>query len=346
MLSMTKCKSDYAFALTNAGSEKTLKQEVEAMNSGWRPSYQRRGFVTFKAESAGQAFSLNSLDVPVACARRICLSLGKVTTAEAAAELIAEAAGPLSQSDPPILHHVRLAGRRMEVVNDPGDAAPGAPALGQCVGTIVELSPEEFWAGLHRHDALTSPDPGGCGGLVLPEDAPSRAWLKLEEAVRFFGLRFAPQDIAVELGCAPGGVIHALLQRQVSVIGVDPAKLAPVVIAHAVPAIPGEPSAKAWVFHCRKPAAIVSKRDLATKVTWFMSDMNQSPTVALKECARFIKMCPSIRSALITLKLTDLSQVLEKDLWMQSLREMGFRTMRLQQLCVHNRELALLARDR
>ena len=225
---------------------------------------------------------------------------------------------------------------------DSGPAAP--PAAGGLVATVVELGPEEFWAGLHRHGPLISPDPGGSGGIILPDGVPSRAWLKLEEAVRFFGLRFTPRDVVVELGCAPGGVVYALLQRGVSVIGVDPARLAAVVMTAAVPSVPDTSSAT-WVFHCKKPAALVSKRDLAGRATWFMSDMNQSPEVAIKECGRFRRMCPSIRSALITLKLTDLSQIASKPQWLASMREMGFRTIRLQQLSVHNRELALLAVD-
>jgi len=316
------------------------------MNAGWRPSYQRRGFVTFKSESAAKPFSLSTLEDAPALARRLCLSLGKVTAREEAVRIIAEAVTAHGPGNAPVIHHVRLTGGRLERVTGSGDPPPEAPAIGQWVGTVVELGPDEFWAGIHRHAALVSPDPGGSGFLMLPDDAPSRAWLKLEEAARFFGLRFSPRDIAVELGCAPGGVIHALLQRNVSVIGVDPAKLAPVVMARAVPGVPGPPHGTPWVFHCRKPAALVAKRDLGTRVTWFLSDMNQSPAVALKECARFVRMCPSIRSALITLKLTDLSQIVEKPAWFRSLHEMGFKTVRLQQLSVHNRELALLALDR
>jgi 23S rRNA (cytidine2498-2'-O)-methyltransferase len=343
---MKKLESEYAFALTNAGSEKALKLEVESMGTGWRPGYQRRGFVTFKAASPAKLFSLQPAEAPPASARRFCLSLGKVTARKDAVTMLEETAAAHCSGSPVVMHHVRLTDGRLERVTPAGTSTPDAPAIGQWVGTILELSANEFWAGIHRHAALTSPDPGGSGFLVLPDDAPSRAWLKLEEAVRFFGIRFSPRDIAVELGCAPGGVIHALLQRHVCVIGVDPAKLAPVVMAHAVPAVADAPPDKPWVFHCRKPAALVAKRDLAARVTWFLSDMNQSPAVALKECARFVRMCPSIRSALITLKLTDLTQVVDKPLWFQSLTDMRFRTFRLQQLSVHNRELALLALDR
>jgi 23S rRNA C2498 (ribose-2'-O)-methylase RlmM len=164
--------------------------------------------------------------------------------------------------------------------------------------------------------------------------------------VRFFGLILKKTDIVVELGCAPGGVLLALLQRGICSIGVDPAKLAPVVLTSVVADLPTSYGKAPWVYHCRKPAALVAKRDLAVPVTWFMSDMNQSPTVALKECGRFIRMCPTIRNVLITLKLTDLTQISEKGEWFQALRDMGFRNMRVQQLSVHHHELALLATGR
>src|SRR5689334_2780709 len=82
--------SEFIFALTNPGSEKALKLEVETMNLGWRLSYQRRGFVTFKADTP---FSLGSLDAEIACARRLCLSLGKSTTRDEALRHIQENSG-------------------------------------------------------------------------------------------------------------------------------------------------------------------------------------------------------------------------------------------------------------
>ncbi len=176
----------------------------------------------------------------------------------------------------------------------------------------------------------------------MPVESPSRAWLKLEEAVRFFDLKFTSRDIVVELGCAPGGVVLALLNRGVSVIGVDPAKLADGVMTSAIAEREAVSKDWPWLFHCRKPAALVSKRDLGQGVTWFMSDMNQSPEVVLKECARFCKMAPSIRGVLITLKLTDLSQVAEKEPWLAALMTLGFTTVRIQQLSVHHREFVLL----
>ncbi len=326
-------RSDFLFALNNPVSGRALKQEVSIFHTTWKPSYQQRGFATFK--TAGRPFTLRSLADAPSLARRLCLSIGRCDTLEAARELCSTAAGAEA-----LIHCVRLE----RGVIAPTERDPSQPKKGQLVATIVELGPSEFWCGLHQHSAYTSPDLGGDGGLTMPADSPSRAWLKLEEAARFFGLSFSTADIVAELGCAPGGVVLALLRRGVSVIGIDPARLAPVISTWETktlaPPLPSGP----WFYHCRKPAALAGKKDLAVPVTWFMSDMNQSPDVALKECARFRKMCPSLHSALITLKLTDLDQIRERETWIETGREMGFKSIKIQQLSVHHRELVMLAR--
>ncbi len=327
--------SEFVFALTNPGAEKALKLEVGLESLDWRLSYQRRGFVTFKA---GAPLALDALAVPLACARRLCLSLGKAATREAALELIGQA---LAGRGAVAIQHARYQDRQMQGV--PAAQPSGRPQPGQVIGTVVELGPTEFWAGVHRHGPWLSPDPAGDGALVMPANSPSRAWLKLEAATRFFDLQWSPADLVVELGCAPGGVVLALLDRGVPVIGVDPASMAPVIQAAAIARRDDGAPGQSWFFHCRKPAALASKRDLGQRVTWFMSDMNQAPAVVLAECARFCRMAPTIRGALITLKLTDLLQVADKPQWFAALAAMGFTTCRLQQLSVHHKEFALLA---
>ena len=318
--------ADFLFALCNPGSETALKSEVVAMGLPWKSSYQRRGFVSFKLEEGIQA---DSLTQEIACARRICRSVGKFESREAAEEALGEAK---------LIHQARYHLKKMEGM--PGDASD--PQVGDLIGTVVELGETEFWAGLHEHAEGLSPDPAGDGGIELPEDAPSRAWLKLEEAARFWGLEFGPGEIAVELGCSPGGVVHALLNYGVSVIGVDPAGMADVVTEKAVDRREWLGREEPAFYHCRKPAALVSKRDLGEGVTWFLSDMNQNPEVTLKECARIVGMAPSIRGVLITLKLSEMEAVERKADWIRSLRDLGFTTVRLQQLSVNHRELALL----
>lgn len=329
---MTKhFEAGFLFAVTNPGSERALKKEVEMAGLDWRPGYQRRGFVTFKA-GEGKLFDEEDLNVPLACARRICLSLGKFARVEEAEEAVREKLGGAAK-----IHHGRFAERKMM-----GTGGEPVRRADEWVGTVIGLGIEEFWAGLHVHQPFLSPHPAGDPGLVMDGRSPSRAWLKLEEAVRFFGLEFGRKDIVVEVGASPGGVVLALLDRGASVIGVDPAKMAEVVMERAVAERGDAPADRPWFYHCRKPAALVGKKDLGLGVTWFMSDMNQSPEVVLTECARTMRMAPTIHGALMTLKLTDVMEVERKDAWFAAMSGMGFRTIRLQQFSAHHREFALL----
>lgn len=331
--------SEFIFALCNSGAEKALKLEVESMKLPWRFSYQKKGFIAFKADPQNGPFTLKSLNEPVAFARRLCLSLGKAASAEAATDLIYKICD--SQT---LIHRARYFDHKMEGIREDPLSLPKRPQYGQCIGTIAEIAPGEFFAGLHIHENFLSPDPAGDSATEMPQSSPSRAWLKIEEAIRFFDLTFTKKDIVVEVGCAPGGVVLALLDRGVSVIGVDPANMAEIVRKYEIPernaaVKPGTP----WFYHCRKPAALAGKKDLGNGVTWFMSDMNQSPEVVIRECLRFTKMAPQIRGVLMTLKLTELSQVVDKNNWFTMLANGGFKTMKLQSLSVNHRELALLA---
>lgn len=335
---MKEPSSEFLFALCNSGAERALKLEVESMGLPWRFSYQKKGFVAFKADPLTGTFSYKSLKEPIAFARRLCLSLGKAVSGETAKTLIMKAVG-----SGVLVHHARYFDHKMEGIAPIPAIRAERPKIGQCIGTIVELCPGEFFSGVHLHGRFLSPDPAGCSGIVQPERSPSRAWLKLEEAIRFFDLSFTKKDVVVEVGCAPGGVVLALLDRGISVIGVDPAKMAEVVRPFEIPDRRAAPPGKPWFYHCRKPAALAGKKDLGRGVTWFMSDMNQSPEVVIKECVRFAGMAPEIRGALMTMKLTELSQVVDKEKWFSAVVAAGFRDVRLQSLCVNHKELVLFA---
>lgn len=306
------------------------------MKLPWRFSYQAKGFVAFKAEPVSGNFTMQSLDKRVAFARRICLSLGKTSDEASALQLIAGSLG----SDA-VIHRARYSDHKMEGIN-PVESV--RLKTGQHVGTIVELATGEFFAGIHVHNKFTSAYPAGDSGVVMPERSPSRAWLKLEEAIRFFDISLTKKDVVVELGCAPGGVVLALLERGISVIGVDPAKMADVITPYTLTDGSARVNvSKPWFLHIRKPAALLGKKDLGGDVSWFMSDMNQSPEVVIKECLRCCVMAPGICGVLITLKLTDLSHVVDKEKWVAPLVAHGFKTVQVQSLSVNHRELALFA---
>ncbi|GEN10955.1 23S rRNA (cytidine2498-2'-O)-methyltransferase [Myxococcus fulvus] len=74
--------------------------------------------------------------------------------------------------------------------------------------------------------------PGGRRRMRREVESPSRAAMKLEEALD--GLAFEPGrgDVCVDLGAAPGGWTQRLVARGARVVAVDPAKLMPELASH------------------------------------------------------------------------------------------------------------------
>lgn len=79
---------------------------------------------------------------------------------------------------------------------------------------------------VHAREAL-SLAPGGRRRMRRAGESPSRAAMKLDEALD--GMPFEPGrgDVCVDLGAAPGGWTQRLVSRGAKVIAVDPARLMP-----------------------------------------------------------------------------------------------------------------------
>ncbi len=89
----------------------------------------------------------------------------------------------------------------------------------------VVAGDEPTLVGVHQHRRDHWTVPGGRPSLPVAEDAPSRAYRKLEEALVWADITPEPGSIAVELGAAPGGAALALAKRGVSVNAIDPAAM-------------------------------------------------------------------------------------------------------------------------
>lgn len=68
---------------------------------------------------------------------------------------------------------------------------------------------------------------GGARHYQMNESVVSRAEFKLEEAIELFDVPMKKNDIAVDLGAAPGGWTSVLRRKGMKVIAVDPAELDP-----------------------------------------------------------------------------------------------------------------------
>jgi 23S rRNA (cytidine2498-2'-O)-methyltransferase len=211
---------------------------------------------------------------------------------------------------------------------------PGGPAeLGEFVADVILGAPDEpAWLGAHRHDRFRSPHPGGAVPAVVPDDAPSRAYAKIEEAIAWAGLAVARGQVALEIGAAPGGAALALARRGLEVWAVDPGKLAPNVVALPT------------VHHIAKKVGALRWEELPARVDWLLVDVNLAPQVALHEVGRLMpRLAATLCGAVFTLKLNDWTFVSELPVLAERIRQLGFSNVRMRHLPSNRREICVVA---
>ncbi|MFO0599537.1 MAG: SAM-dependent methyltransferase [Myxococcaceae bacterium] len=102
---------------------------------------------------------------------------------------------------------------------------------GAWLGQVVLIGPGVGVVGRIPAREAMSLSPGGRARMKRTQEAPSRAAMKLDEALEWYGLTPGKGDLCVDLGSAPGGWTRRLAERGARVWSVDPAKLAPDVLA-------------------------------------------------------------------------------------------------------------------
>lgn len=196
---------------------------------------------------------------------------------------------------------------------------------------VVLVEPGEWWVGCHRTERRSDCWPAGVPPLELPEHAVSRAYLKMQEALEWSALPMTTSDVCLELGCAPGGASQALLDCGLSVIGVDPAEVKPVVLSHP------------QFNHVRRRSSEVPRK-LLKGVQWLAADMNVAPSYTLDAVEAMVTHREaSIRGMILTLKLTDWSLADELPEHLQRIRNWGYRDIRVRQLAFNRQEICVVA---
>ena len=314
--------ADFVFATCLPGLEPALKRDVARARPELRFAYSRPGLVTFKSPRA------------------------------------------VAPEDPPGSPFARVWGRSIGAAADPGEAAgkiaglgaarvhafardpdatpdlaawqalgPGGPAVdGELVIDAAIAAGEPAWLGVHRHDPSRPAHAGGAIPVAVPDDAPSRAYAKIEEAIAWARLPVTAGQVALEIGAAPGGAVMALARRGLEVWGVDTGDLAP-----QVRALPG-------VHHLAKKVGAVRWEELPPRVDWLLVDVNLAPQVALHEVSRLMPRLRELRGAVITLKLNDWAFVDELPALTERIRTMGLTRIVLRHLPSNRREICAVAR--
>ena len=332
----------FVFVTCQAGAEAQLKRELSRLRPHWKPAFMRPGFVTFKLADGQAALDL-ALDAVFA--RAYGASLGKASSIAAVHELMAHLEGP----------------KRLHVWSRapflPGDEPPawtdGAPVLeaalresgdflrereamaGDTVVDLVIVEPHEFWVGSHVHSSLHASWPGGRPDIVLPAAAPSRAYVKMVEALLWSGAALIAGETVLELGSAPGGASYALLERGVNVLGVDTADMAESVLDFPGPA---------RFRHVRKRVAQLRASEIPPGPLWLALDVNLHPNDVFPALERVMGFARGrVRGGLLTFKLTDDKVAAHIPALLERVRALGFATVRARQLTYGRREIFVYA---
>lgn len=321
-----------------------LKAELGARAPGWKFAFARPGLTTYKVDGA-------VTQPPTSFARAWGQSLGRAADAAEVLALVGDPAGarlhvfereidvPVDEQD------ATVRGTRAAAVEAALRARGGfaddvrARAGDRVIDVIVPhgREPDEPWlVGTHVHGGDHGPWPGGVPHVAPPPEAPSRAWCKIEEALRWADLEPAPGEIAVELGSAPGGASYALLARGLTVHGIDPGAMDPRVLGFA------GPHGNRFVHH-HVPAAEVRRAELPRRYQWLLNDVNLAPMVALKYVERYVALAHGgLRGAVLTLKLNDDGVFEALPRLLDRIGKLGARRVRVTQLPSHRSEVAAI----
>jgi 23S rRNA (cytidine2498-2'-O)-methyltransferase len=195
----------------------------------------------------------------------------------------------------------------------------------------ILIDEHQWWLGMHRARSLVSRYPGGFLAIEPPIPMVSRAYLKMEEALRWSELPIRAGDRCAEIGAAPGGSSQALLDRGLLVTGIDPAEMDPAILA------------RPHFTHVRKRGHEVRRREFS-KTRWLMADMNVAPRYTLDVVEGIVThRGVNIRGMILTLKLLQWRLAEEIPRYLERIRSWGYDEVRARQLQYNRQEICVAA---
>ena len=333
----------FLFCVCQYGAEGAVAEELARTRPGLRRAYARPGLITFKADAEVDA----EVSVDAVFVRAFGASIGPAPDVAALLDAV-DRFCPEGQAvrlhvwerdvsrpgEEPGGHQYGPRAAEAQAQIEAAWRDPGRPLLagaraeaGDWVLDVIVAEDEPWWLGFHRHGPGHAPTPGGRIRVDMPPEAPSRAYRKLEEALIWSGAPLRAGDTAVEIGSSPGGASYALLRRGVEVYGIDPAKMAPVVLEFNK----DQPGNR--FIHLDRPMSMVQRGDLPQQLHWVLLDVNLAPQIALITARRLAAHPrPALMGVLLTLKLDDWKAIRHIPRFIKSVESMGMVEVKATQL--------------
>lgn len=139
----------------------------------------------------------------------------------------------------------------------------------------VLLTNDGIWFSHEKIETMLNPRPGGFTRQRFDSLAPSRSYLKMEEALDRMPEQPQPGQRVIDLGAAPGGWTYAFLKRGCDVIAVD----------HGPMKLPDHQPGWGTVEHLRENGITYEP---SSPVDWLVADMLIAPGVALGLLRRWL----------------------------------------------------------
>lgn len=205
--------------------------------------------------------------------------------------------------------------------------------VGMPVIDIVVLEENEVFLGWHFHHDGHTNFMGGDPELVLPESAPSRAYLKIAEACLRVKPMFKKNQTVLDVGCSPGGASFFFLENALNVIGVDSAEMDERILKNY----------KNKFYHLQKPIGHVVADDLVLPIDWLAVDMNVKPAILMMELKKLIPKLPLLFGAFITIKMPNVESYEEIPKILKQIKKLGFNSIQAVQLVSNKQEIFVYA---
>lgn len=340
----------FYFAVCQFGAEKAVKAEVLSEFPHLKFAFSRPGFITFKEENDRKAPILVTSSV---FTRLWGQSLGQAKDMDALVTLVKTVPSgsvvhaferdrfiPGEEPDHFVKdENIKLTVSSLEKAGVDGLKWNAIPKIESTVYDLIWL--DEFHVFLGKHFQAEGLDlaPGNQPHIELSPHSPSRAYLKLAEAIH----RFKPEIIkgmqALELGCSPGGATTCMLEHDLKVTGIDPRRMDE--------RLYGERN-----FHFIQKMAIALEAHEIRDVnpTWIVTDLNVAPLEAIDELSYVIGLLRKnqgrnlkLKTGFFTIKLNDWKFADSIPLYLKRIQECGFSHLIPIQLVSNRQEFFVFA---